>query len=79
MPIYEYRCGSCGKTVEVLVQGFFSPQAPPCPACGKEMERRFSSPALVLEKTGRGGKTCCGREERCEKPPCSGGERCRRH
>jgi putative FmdB family regulatory protein len=79
MPIYEYKCRSCGKVVEFLVQSFFSPQNPKCPDCGQEMERRLSSPALITEKGDHPGKTCCGREERCKKPPCSGGERCRHH
>ncbi len=78
MPIYEYKCQTCGRVSEVLVQGFFSPRPPECPDCGREMERRLSSPAAVIEKVNRGGKTCCGREERCEKPPCSGGGHCQR-
>jgi putative FmdB family regulatory protein len=79
MPIYEYRCRSCGHVAEMLVQGFFSPPNPKCPDCGEEMERRLSSPAMVAEKSRHAGKTCCGRDERCEKPPCSSGERCQRH
>ncbi|MHB8105338.1 MAG: FmdB family zinc ribbon protein [Dehalococcoidales bacterium] len=78
MPIYEYKCGACGQVSEVLVQGFFSPQPLKCPDCGHDMERRFSSPSLVTEKGNHSGKTCCGREERCEKPPCSSGHSCRR-
>jgi putative FmdB family regulatory protein len=79
MPIYEYKCRSCGKVTEVLVQGFFSPQPPKCQECGQDMERRLSSAVMVTEKGRQSGKTCCGREERCEKPPCSGGGRCQRH
>ncbi len=79
MPIYEYRCRSCGKVLEVMVQGFINPGAPDCPNCGQEMERRLSSPAAVMQKDHHSGRTCCGREERCEKPPCSGGGGCRRH
>jgi putative FmdB family regulatory protein len=79
MPIYEYKCPSCSQVSEVLVQGFFSPPAPKCPDCGHDMERRLSSPNLVMAKGEHSGKTCCGREERCEKPPCSTGERCHRH
>jgi len=78
MPIYEYKCKSCGRVSEVLVQGFFSPPAPRCPGCGQDTERRLSPPSLVTEKGGHEGKTCCGREERCEKPPCSSGNGCRR-
>jgi putative FmdB family regulatory protein len=79
MPIYEYKCPSCGRVTEVLVQGFFSPQAPSCPDCGNVMERRLSSLSMVAERSSHPGRTCCGREERCEKPPCSGGGHCRRH
>lgn len=78
MPIYEYRCRSCGQVSEVLVQGFFSPREPKCPECGHDMERRLSSPSLVAKKDKNSGKTCCGREERCEKPPCSSDNHCRR-
>ncbi|MFA5309499.1 MAG: zinc ribbon domain-containing protein [Dehalococcoidales bacterium] len=79
MPIYEYKCPSCGKVSEVLVQGFFSPPDPVCPDCGGNMERRLSVPVAVTGKSDNAGKTCCGREERCEKPPCSGGQHCHRH
>jgi putative FmdB family regulatory protein len=79
MPIYEYECRSCGQVVEVLAQGFFSPQIPRCPKCNQEMERRLSAVSLVTEKGSHTGTTCCGREERCEKPPCSDGQRCHRH
>jgi putative FmdB family regulatory protein len=30
MPIYEFRCRTCGQQFEVLVRG---PGAPACPAC----------------------------------------------
>jgi putative FmdB family regulatory protein len=79
MPIYEYKCRSCGQVIEVLVQGFFSPPTPRCPDCSQEMERRLSAASLVTEKSSHTGTTCCGREERCEKPPCSDGQRCHRH
>jgi putative FmdB family regulatory protein len=79
MPIYEYKCPSCGRVSEVLVQGFFSPHTPKCPDCERYMERLLSTPVLVTEKSSRAGKTCCGREERCDKPPCSGGGHCHRH
>lgn len=80
MPIYEYQCKPCGQISEVLVHSFFSPPSPKCPGCGHDMERRLSSPSLVVKEGKHSGTTCCGREERCEKPPCSTtGGRCHRH
>jgi putative FmdB family regulatory protein len=34
MPIYEYRCESCGKELE-KIQKFSDPPLTECPACGK--------------------------------------------
>ena len=33
MPIYEYRCGTCGDRVEVLVRSLAA--TPRCPDCGR--------------------------------------------
>lgn len=78
MPIYDYRCRQCGETHEVFAQ---RPGAAPvaCPSCGSgDMEKLLSSFSIASEKTRAGHATCCGREERCEAPPCSSGEGCRR-
>ena len=78
MPIYEYRCQNCGEKVEVLVRmGTSTP--PACPNCGNPLlEKLFSAP-YVMRGGGRpAGLTCCGREERCEAPPCSTDGLCRR-
>lgn len=40
MPLYEYGCQACGKSVEI-VQKFSDPPATECPHCGK--------PALVKQ------------------------------
>lgn len=40
MPIYEYRCLSCGHEFEELVR---LGETPPCPACGKEEHERLRS------------------------------------
>jgi putative FmdB family regulatory protein len=41
MPLYEYRCESCGKRFEELVLS--SRDRVPCPDCGSdEVEREFS-------------------------------------
>ncbi len=79
MPIYEYKCQSCGQISEVLVHSFNSTGNPRCPSCGgQDVERLLSVPSLVMEKGKPSGSTCCGRTERCDKPPCSSGGKCTR-
>jgi putative FmdB family regulatory protein len=40
MPVYEYRCRSCGhETEEVQPMGSGPPG--PCPECGGELRRRY--------------------------------------
>jgi putative FmdB family regulatory protein len=40
MPIYEYRCRSCGNEFEAIVR---SQEQPPCPACQSvDLERLIS-------------------------------------
>lgn len=47
MPIYEYRCGACGKRSSSLLPSYSSPD-PACPHCGKaELKRLVSSFATV--------------------------------
>jgi putative FmdB family regulatory protein len=63
MPIYEYRCGACGRSFERLVHGR---EAIACPACGSADVSRLLS--LFGFKSGQGvvasasGGGCgCGR------------------
>jgi putative FmdB family regulatory protein len=53
MPIYEYRCGACKKTEEVM-QKMSDPALTVCPACGKgPMEKLISrSTNFTLKGTG---------------------------
>ena len=44
MPIYEYRCSSCGHEKEVLQKMSDAPLAE-CPACGKSSFRKLISAA----------------------------------
>ncbi|MFC1925532.1 zinc ribbon domain-containing protein [Chloroflexota bacterium] len=79
MPVYEFKCRDCGKVSEKL---FLSPEGQTflCPDCGSSnVERLISSSYLVKTSSRASGETCCGREERCETPACSTGERCRGH
>ena len=49
MPIYEYRCASCGAEFEALVR---KSKAPACSTCGSTaLERRFSLPSVKSEST----------------------------
>ena len=79
MPIYEYRCRSCGSIHEFLV-GIGDDANILCGDCGSVDMEKIMSAASFLDRgaESRPGTTCCGREERCERPPCSTGGSCRR-
>lgn len=52
MPIYEYRCKSCGHDVEAL-QKVSDPPLKKCPECGKRMlTRLMSAPSFRLKGGG---------------------------
>lgn len=52
MPIYEYRCGACGKRSSSLLPSYSSPD-PACPHCGKhELGRLVSTFATVRSEAG---------------------------
>jgi len=55
MPIYEYRCGACGRAFERLVYG---PEAVQCPACDSPSVTRLLS--LFGMKTGQGAVASAG-------------------
>lgn len=78
MPIYEYRCRSCGGTSEIW-EGVGARKDPlECKHCGRGELEKIMSPSHSLKNPRPKGSTCCGREERCDKPPCSSGSTCRR-
>ncbi|TEU02684.1 MAG: zinc ribbon domain-containing protein [Dehalococcoidia bacterium] len=77
MPIYDYRCRECGRVSEVFVRT--STGEVRCPHCGGEdMERLVSASYMIRMDVAATDTTCCGRTERCETPPCSSGDVCRR-
>jgi putative FmdB family regulatory protein len=54
MPIYEYRCNSCKRRVDIFVQGFSAPVDPRCSSCGsKELSRIYSGFAVRRSKHDR--------------------------
>jgi putative FmdB family regulatory protein len=73
MPIYEYRCEDCGAITEFLQKRVDVPEKVACEQCGSERLARLLSAVNVSVSEGRRapGKTCCGRDERCDTPPCS--------
>lgn len=80
MPIYDFKCQQCGKVSEFLLSSTSDSKEPTCPSCGSQnLERLISAPRLLRDRGNASGTTCCGRTERCEKPPCSIDKGCRRH
>lgn len=51
MPLYDYRCAACGKTVEVR-HGFNDTHSDPCPECGGAMGRVFNPAPIVFKGSG---------------------------
>ena len=84
MPIYAYRCNSCGQQDEVL-QKMSDPQLTVCPACNNETySKQLTAPGFHLKGSGwyatdfKGGassaaKAESGAESKAEAPPCQGG------
>jgi len=80
MPIYEYKCTECGRKTEILQKNLKQEDPITCPHCGStRMEKLLSSPgAIRVGGSTSKGSTCCGRDERCDTPPCSSDGECRR-
>lgn len=77
MPIYEYRCDSCGSQKEHL-QKMSDPQLTTCPACGQESYNKLLSAAgFQLKGNGWYATDFKGSGKPTPKadsaPPCQGG------
>ncbi|MGE5385732.1 MAG: FmdB family zinc ribbon protein [Betaproteobacteria bacterium] len=77
MPIYEYRCGSCGFQKDHL-QKLSDPQLTVCPECGKESyAKQLSAAGFQLKGSGwyatdfKGSAKSAAKSESL--PPCQGG------
>jgi len=78
MPIYEYKCLACGGVSEIFLRSPNS-ESVKCPVCGsKDLERLLSASYAIRMSSSVPGRTCCGRTERCETPPCSSEGVCHR-
>jgi putative FmdB family regulatory protein len=51
VPIYEYRCATCGRRFEKIQKLSDKPKAK-CPDCGGEGQRLLSAPAIRFKGTG---------------------------
>jgi putative FmdB family regulatory protein len=86
MPTYEYECKKCGLRFERR-QPITDRPLTECPECRGEVRRLVSGGVgFLIKGSGRrpvehragscsleqSGKTCCNRDERCDKPPCGG-------
>ncbi|NPU85196.1 MAG: zinc ribbon domain-containing protein [Syntrophaceae bacterium] len=87
MPTYEYECDRCGVRFE-RKQGISEAPLMECPECRGSVRRLISGGGgFIMKGAGssraarhgedcslaRTGRTCCGRGERCDDSPCSGG------
>jgi putative FmdB family regulatory protein len=59
MPIYEYRCGKCGKLASFLVRNVATHHAPACPKCGHPKMVKALSRFIAARK----GKTSAAAAE----------------
>jgi len=77
MPIYDYACEDCGHRFE-LKHEMGGASDLKCPSCSSSsVSKQISMPGLIRTAVKpQGGQTCCGRTERCDKPPCSSGGQC---
>jgi len=78
MPIYEYRCGACGQVSEIWNGVGIRNDPIQCKTCGGNDLEKVLSLSHPVKNPKPKGSTCCGRDERCDKPPCSSGSSCRR-
>jgi putative FmdB family regulatory protein len=51
MPLYEYLCESCGRTLEAI-QSYSEPPLTMCDRCGGALKKLLSAPAVQFKGTG---------------------------
>ena len=54
MPIYEYRCADCRRTVSIFFRSFGAVTEPVCPRCGGTALTRLMSRVVVRRGGGAG-------------------------
>lgn len=75
MPNYVYECAQCGEFE--AHQSMSDAALACCPSCGGAVRRLIAGgTSFVVKGRGASGShcdrtvPCCGRETRCDKPPC---------
>jgi putative FmdB family regulatory protein len=74
MPTYVYECAACGEFEQE--QSIAAPPLEQCPQCGAAVHRLIAGGTGFIIKGGASASRCerptpcCGRETRCDKPPC---------
>jgi len=75
MPTYTYLCGHCGEFD--LRQSILEPALVACPQCEGSVKRIITGGVgFIMKGEGTSGShcenetPCCGRETRCDRPPC---------
>ena len=64
MPLFEFQCGACGSSAEILVTG--ATAEPECRNCGStNMKKQLSVPSSLsgvgkMTTPGPGDTACCG-------------------
>jgi len=51
MPLYEFRCESCGHETE-MIMAFSDPLPTTCEACGGALKKLLSAPAVQFKGSG---------------------------
>ena len=70
MPIYEYKCNSCGHTFEHLLRRRAEP-APDCPKCGAAGPRKlFSSFSAMVKAASPCPTDRCPSAKSCPSGTC---------
>ena len=74
MATYLYACSRCGELE--AEQAMSEPAWERCPTCGGPLRRLIAGgTSFVMKGRGAGNPCerqvpCCGREQRCDRPPC---------
>lgn len=75
MPTYVYECAQCGEFE--LEQSISDSALDRCPTCSNEVRRIIAGgTGIIMKGTGASDHhcdrttPCCGRETRCDRPPC---------